>query len=166
MGRPRALKPCGTYAAWKRHWDHGETVCDACGEARRIYEEQRRRRRGAQPRQVPVCGTYSGYSAHYRNGEDPCRACLDAHAGYMLLYRRTIRLRERRGSWRDVVSDYLETGGPTTINELVTWIGERHQDVRMVTVRRNVWRLVADGYVSAEGGGPNDAATFEVTAYG
>ena len=31
-GRP-AFRPCGTLAAWRRHYRHGETPCQACKQA-------------------------------------------------------------------------------------------------------------------------------------
>lgn len=43
------LQPCGTIAAYRRHFKHGEEPCDACVEARRVSDEKaketRRRRR-------------------------------------------------------------------------------------------------------------------------
>ncbi len=37
------MKPCGTNAAYGRHWKNGETACDPCRAARSRYREQRRR---------------------------------------------------------------------------------------------------------------------------
>ncbi len=44
-GPPRELKPCGSgSAAYKRHKDRGEPVCDACREWRRQYDRNRPRK--------------------------------------------------------------------------------------------------------------------------
>lgn len=40
----RALKPCGTYAAYRRHIAHREVICDACQAAEREYARAARRR--------------------------------------------------------------------------------------------------------------------------
>lgn len=41
----RALKPCGTYAAYRRHLNRGEQPCDECRRAAREarYEQNRKR---------------------------------------------------------------------------------------------------------------------------
>lgn len=48
-GRGRAvgtsLRPCGTYSAHARHIKAGEIPCDACSQASRLYERERRDRR-------------------------------------------------------------------------------------------------------------------------
>jgi DNA-binding transcriptional regulator YiaG len=46
----RALLPCGTSAAWQRHWNAGEEPCQPCTDAKRAYQRtwhQRRRPQGA-----------------------------------------------------------------------------------------------------------------------
>jgi hypothetical protein len=76
------LKPCGTAAAFTRHRRHGETPCDACREARRIYGTARKRAKGSRPRQRPACGTDGGYQRHRRDRETPCERCIQAHRDY------------------------------------------------------------------------------------
>jgi hypothetical protein len=44
--KPRELKPCGTIAAAKRHFAHGEPVCEPCRRAVNEYDTQNRRARG------------------------------------------------------------------------------------------------------------------------
>lgn len=44
--RPIVLLPCGTDAAYLRHYRHGETPCDACKAAHAQVSYQRRRRTG------------------------------------------------------------------------------------------------------------------------
>lgn len=39
-GRP-ATQPCGTLAAYRRHYRHGETPCESCMQARDRYKEDR-----------------------------------------------------------------------------------------------------------------------------
>ncbi len=43
--RFRALRPCGTHAAYVRHKSRGETPCQACADAERAYQRARPRRR-------------------------------------------------------------------------------------------------------------------------
>lgn len=38
---PRALQPCGTYPAYRRHLRNGETPCDLCSQAYRDYQNRR-----------------------------------------------------------------------------------------------------------------------------
>jgi len=46
-GRP-AFRPCGTLAAYKRHYRHGETPCRACKQAwRRWWDDTGRAQRDA-----------------------------------------------------------------------------------------------------------------------
>lgn len=40
---PGELKPCGTYAAWRRHYDAGEPIDEACARAAREYWAERKR---------------------------------------------------------------------------------------------------------------------------
>ena len=72
---PRELKPCGTVAAYERHRRHGEEVCDACREARRVHSNAQYTPRD---RERPACGTTAGYHYHHRHGEQTCRPCRDA----------------------------------------------------------------------------------------
>lgn len=43
-GRGRPRKPCGTHAAFIRHKKYGEPVDDACAEAQRKFDRERKRR--------------------------------------------------------------------------------------------------------------------------
>lgn len=48
-GAPRALKPCGTVAAYKRHQRKGEPIDDACAaawaaEQKRMYDARKARK--------------------------------------------------------------------------------------------------------------------------
>lgn len=73
----RELKPCGTFAAARRHWRNGEDPCDACREAELEYQ---RARLGYKPFKAAACGTVSGYRRHWRNGEQACPECNAANA--------------------------------------------------------------------------------------
>lgn len=42
-----ALKPCGTYAAYKRHIAHDEDPCDPCNDAYTVYQAEAYARRKA-----------------------------------------------------------------------------------------------------------------------
>lgn len=79
----RELKPCGTPAAARRHWRLGEELCDACREADRQYQ---RDRRGGGPFRPAPCGTLGGYRKHRRNGEQACAECKAANAKAMREY--------------------------------------------------------------------------------
>jgi hypothetical protein len=76
---------CGTPAGVQRHRKKGEEVCDACQEARRAYEAQRRRNgatRGNGRRPEYPCGTWQAYNRHkYRKEpvDKACRAAQTAH---------------------------------------------------------------------------------------
>lgn len=43
----RSLKPCGTHAAYVRHWSRSETPCQPCQEAERLFQRDRSRTRRA-----------------------------------------------------------------------------------------------------------------------
>jgi len=73
----RELKPCGTMAAARRHWRHGEELCEPCREAELEYQ---RGRTGAKPFRPAACGTVGGYRRHRRAGEQACAECLAANA--------------------------------------------------------------------------------------
>jgi hypothetical protein len=68
----KAIKPCGTKAAARRHQRRGERPCEPCLEAQRGGPRQ--------PARVARCGTPSGYNRHRRLREPACRPCLDANA--------------------------------------------------------------------------------------
>lgn len=38
---PEPVQPCGTYAAWQRHYRRGEKPCDACTDANRRRTAER-----------------------------------------------------------------------------------------------------------------------------
>lgn len=89
---PRELKPCGTLAAYRRHYLHGEKPCEPCAEANRAYQKELYRQRNPNPRptgrpETAKCGTRSGYMAHRRRNELACQACLDATAAVQRSYR-------------------------------------------------------------------------------
>ncbi len=42
---PRTMKPCGTYAAWRRHKRSGEKPCAPCQVARSEYRPDRNKRK-------------------------------------------------------------------------------------------------------------------------
>lgn len=69
------LQPCGTIAAYVRHYRNGEAPCEACHAARVAYD---RSRYVPHPRRAAPCGTTAGYQRHLRDGEETCRACRDA----------------------------------------------------------------------------------------
>lgn len=84
MSRP--LAPCGTRAAYQRHWSKGEEVCEPCRQADRAYmaelREARRAIKGAsgrRKRERKPCGTRAAYQRHLTWGEEPCDACRAAN---------------------------------------------------------------------------------------
>jgi hypothetical protein len=70
-------QPCGTEAAYRRHWRNREPACEPCLDAHAAYC---RRFSGAQPRSHQPCGTPAAARRHRRNGEKPCPACRTATA--------------------------------------------------------------------------------------
>ena len=74
--RGRPLAPCGTPAAWQRHWRKGEPPCELCAEV----HKPRPKRTGRVPSRP--CGTYSAAVRHRRHGEEPCAACKAAEKEY------------------------------------------------------------------------------------
>ena len=48
------LKPCGTPAAYKRHYTRGEPVDEACRQANNEYATNKRRAKGSQPRPTTI----------------------------------------------------------------------------------------------------------------
>ena len=42
LARKKRLKPCGTEAAYIRHWKANETPCEACREAHRVNQRKHR----------------------------------------------------------------------------------------------------------------------------
>lgn len=82
---PRALKPCGTTAAYRRHLRRSETPCDACREA----ENSRNRKPGGKPFQPARHGTVSKYRGGCR-----CAPCTAANTEAM----RARRARQKAGA--------------------------------------------------------------------
>lgn len=74
----------------------------------------------------------------------------------MRRYRAERRRKALRGSWLDVVLDYVETFGPISPHMLVARIGERHPDVNPLTVRKTLLRLEGRGLVSFQRWTHND----------
>ena len=81
--RRQELRPCGTYAAYRRHLAQGEEPCEDCKAARSAQARGERVTRTLQP-----CGTYAAFHRHKKKGEEPCDACLEAHRAYKLAYKR------------------------------------------------------------------------------
>lgn len=72
----RPLKPCGTYAAWTRHYRNGEPIDDACAEAHRIYAtaaQRRARKRGSAS--LPPCTACGGPRKLRQGSFGWCNAC-------------------------------------------------------------------------------------------
>ena len=42
----KTLQPCGTPAAYRRHYDRGEKPCDPCAQAKRDHSQKQRRKEG------------------------------------------------------------------------------------------------------------------------
>lgn len=148
---------CGTTAGYRHHDNMGETPCDDCRQAIADYNRQLRRSKGSQPRTTPQHGTHSGWvNLHMKRGIPGCTACRDAHRAWQKEYRDRKQRARRRGSWLDVILDYLETFGPITPQELVWRISQRHPDVNPMTVRKALIRLEDRGLVVFERWAQND----------
>lgn len=91
-----------------------------------------------------------------RRGEKACAACSEAHATYMRGYRAEKRRKQRRGTWNDVILDYLETWGGMSPLGLARLIANRHPDVKHRTVLKALLRMEERGLVEADRYGPND----------
>ena len=77
----RLRHPCGTPAAYFRHYRNGEKPCEACRLAQNEYrDELRAKRRSGEttPRPLSPCGTNAAYRRHVRRGEEPCEPCRNA----------------------------------------------------------------------------------------
>ena len=74
--RPRRteLRPCGTYAAYRRHLARGEKPCEECRQAHALQARDNR----PIPELMP-CGTDAAFQRHKRRGEKPCEACHEAN---------------------------------------------------------------------------------------
>lgn len=75
---PVELQPCGSLAAWQRHYRAKETICDPCAEAKLVADRARSaaNRKGPPPREH---GTPKGRNQHYRLGEPICGPCKNAY---------------------------------------------------------------------------------------
>lgn len=69
-------QPCGTKAAWQRHWRKGEPPCELCAQV----HKPRTNRPGRAPSRP--CGTMAAWARHKRRGEPPCQACIAANREY------------------------------------------------------------------------------------
>ena len=78
------VQPCGTSAAWQRHWRRGEPPCELCAQ---VHKPGGTKGRPA----GRSCGTMAGYARHKRHGEQPCQACTAAEREY----NRQLYLRKR-----------------------------------------------------------------------
>jgi hypothetical protein len=88
----KRLAPCGTEAAYQRHYRWKEAACEPCKRAHSQAELERRARK-VQRRpasQAPACGTARGYRQHQRRHEETCGPCRAAWNTY-LAERRTVR---------------------------------------------------------------------------
>lgn len=71
----RQLKPCGTYAAWTRHYRRGEPIDDACALALRIYLDAGIRRARARNTELPPCTACGGPRKPRQGSFGWCNAC-------------------------------------------------------------------------------------------
>ena len=88
----RDLAPCGTSAAYHRHYDRGEKPCDVCRDAKnrerrleyqkarngyvRVYKRPPGETRGnLNGKTAARCGTIAGAQRHYMRGEEVCEPC-------------------------------------------------------------------------------------------
>lgn len=82
------LEACGTDRGYQRHRYWGFPACDACLEAHRRYEQNRRAAGPKPPRELVPCGTPSAWRRHIRRGEIACDACVVAHRADVARYSR------------------------------------------------------------------------------
>jgi hypothetical protein len=92
----RTPQPCGTEAAYQRHWRARETPCTDCLEAHAAVGRASRVGsyvRGPYGRDKPKCGTRRGYRRHVLRGEVTCIECCRAESAYRreLTARRTAK---------------------------------------------------------------------------
>jgi len=76
----RELKPCPSWAAYKRHLYNSEQPCDDCIAAQRVYMRTWRPLKPSSP--LPPHGTVATYWRHRRSGETPCESCRRAFNAY------------------------------------------------------------------------------------
>jgi hypothetical protein len=77
------VKPCGTDAAYARHYRHGEPIDDACRAAHSArckanYQARSNPVRDPTPREAAPCGTEAAARRHWRRGEPLDEACRQA----------------------------------------------------------------------------------------
>ena len=148
---------CGTTAGYHRHTRKlKEPACDACKAAIAKYRRERRWANGGYKWVDAECGTRSGWVRHMKRGETACNGCREAQTAYMRGYRAEKRRKALRGTWNDVILDYLETWGAMSPLDLVRLISERHPDVNHNTVVKAVKRLEDRGLLDADRYAPND----------
>ncbi len=77
------LRPCGTPAAWRRHWRHGEPLCDWCRETYNEHHRRYRRVRGRTRTHLAdgdgtACRRWDHLTPHATAdpGQVTCRYCL------------------------------------------------------------------------------------------
>ena len=149
------MKPCGSYAAFKRHIRRGEEPCGLCREAKRVYNTRvtvaRRHRLGInEPRQRPRCGTYAGEQFHRRHGEEVCEACREAKNEYQAALKSGVLIHRRhdRLTITDLICDVLETYGyAMTADVLASHVCDIKPAWKESSVKRVLFRMVADGRV-------------------
>ncbi|GAA0200281.1 hypothetical protein GCM10009526_23660 [Glutamicibacter creatinolyticus] len=93
--RPRRdLQPCGTVAAYQRHYRNREPVCDECKDAHRAYNRERAaiRNPDKKPRELKPCGTYPAYKRHLARRTEPCEPCREAWRTYQRAMRERKKL--------------------------------------------------------------------------
>lgn len=69
------LQPCGTPAAYLRHWRRGEDPCTPCKEAHRAHNKENARKVRASSRNLPPCTVCGGPRKPRRGVHGWCNAC-------------------------------------------------------------------------------------------
>ena len=150
----KPIKPCGTYAAYRRHTERGEEPCEACREAKLEYNRAYRKKRkqaGWEPRKLFPCGTHAAYQRHLRRGEEPCGPCWEANKSfdrkriglpYWVVYVRKfsdgmwyygstrMRLNRREEKKGGKVGDYIRRRVPHTV-EILARCDTKEQALQM-----------------------------------
>ena len=80
----REVQPCGTQAAYRRHFRHRTPPCEPCRKAHAAYRRALyHSAREPVPRERAPCGTNAGYSRHVYHRDLPaCVPCQEAHRAY------------------------------------------------------------------------------------
>jgi hypothetical protein len=112
--RRRNVKPCGTYAAWRRHLRAGDPFCFACDEAQRAYYRDLKRAKAIQElreseraERLQGCGTRGAYRRHVDNGETPCAPCDSANRTYQRERKREQRAAAKKNAARTTALELL-----------------------------------------------------------